>query len=81
MNKVYYLSETEWRSLIVDILDDLGYDDIKMDNIEQIASYLQDMVDSEGLDGMVVWYRGDLIELWGFESILKFLERYYRVRK
>jgi hypothetical protein len=80
MNKVYYLSETEWRTLVVDTLDYLGYEEISRKNVKELADYIFDMIITANLDGMLVWVSGKLFELWTYEDILSFLKKYYKLK-
>ena len=80
MYKMFYLSETDWRNLIVEIIDDLGYDEVSKKNINQIATIIDDMISENNLDGMLVWISGELYELWTLDDIVKLLKNYYKLK-
>jgi hypothetical protein len=80
MYKMFYLSETDWRNLIVEIIDDLGYDEVSKKNINQIATIIDDMISENNLDGMLVWISGELYELWTLDDIVKLLKNYYELK-
>ena len=76
--KMYILSNTEYRSLITDVLDVLGYEEVTEKNIKEVVDYIwENLIECEtDIDGfMIVDSKGEWIGIWSQDRLTDFISR------